>query len=48
MDLQSIWRLMGETVYVRSCQHCGQEFDSVDIASVEAARDSHENSCTFK
>lgn len=36
---------MGETVYVRSCQHCEQGFDSTDQASAEAARGSHEYSC---
>lgn len=48
MDLRSIWMLMGETVYCRSCQYCGVGFDSTDQASAEAARDSHENSCSFK
>lgn len=48
MDLQSIWILMGETVYAKACRHCGQEYDSTDQASAEAARDSHESSCSFK
>lgn len=36
---------MGDTVYVRSCQHCGQSFDNVDKDKAESARDRHEMVC---
>lgn len=45
MDLQSVWIMMGETVYVRSCSNCGQAYDSTCEASAEAARDAHERAC---
>lgn len=36
---------MGKTVYVRSCQHCGDSFDSTDKDAAEDARDRHEMIC---
>lgn len=36
---------MGDIVYVRSCQYCGQSFDSTDQSASELARDSHEMRC---
>jgi hypothetical protein len=34
-----------DTVYVRSCRHCGEGFDSTNQSQAESARDSHESSC---
>jgi hypothetical protein len=36
---------MGDTLYVRSCQYCGQGFDSTDKDASESARDAHEMRC---
>lgn len=48
MDLQSVWIMMGEKVYIRNCQYCLVSFDSTDLYSAEAARDKHEENCPFK
>lgn len=37
---------MGETVYVRSCRHCGFGCDSKSQDMAERARDAHETICS--